>query len=98
MSARTLTATPCDRAGTWLVSLHGDHDLATRAELHRRTHAIWQACTVAIVDLSEVAFIDSGVIRWLLAVEREHCHPSREAALTQAPARAIPAAQPPASS
>jgi anti-anti-sigma regulatory factor len=71
MSTGTVTATSWDGDGTWLVSLHGDHDLATRAELERQTRAIWQACKVAVIDLSEVAFIDSGVIRWLLNVERE---------------------------
>jgi anti-anti-sigma factor len=70
MSA-VVTATECDANGTWLVSLHGDHDLATRAQLEQETSAIWPACTVAVIDLSDVAFIDSGVIRWLLDVERQ---------------------------
>ncbi len=59
-----------DADGTWLVSLHGDHDLATRAQLERETSAIWPVCKAVVIDLSEVAFIDSGVIRWLLEVER----------------------------
>ena len=70
MSA-VVTTTPCDADGTWMVSLHGDHDLATRPQLERETSAIWPACKVAVIDLSDVAFIDSGVIRWLLDVERQ---------------------------
>ena len=70
MSA-TVTATPCDADGTWLVSLHGDHDLATRPQLEQETSAIWPACKVAVIDLSDVAYMDSGVIRWLLDVERQ---------------------------
>jgi anti-anti-sigma regulatory factor len=69
MSA-VVTATPGAADGTWLVSLHGDHDLATRPRLEQETGAIWPACKVAVIDLSDVAFMDSGVIRWLLDVER----------------------------
>lgn len=57
--------------GTWLVTLHGDHDIATLAELRRETNHIWALCSAAIIDLSGVGFIDSGVIRWLLEVERQ---------------------------
>jgi ABC-type transporter Mla MlaB component len=71
MSAGTLTVTPCDSSGTWLVTLEGDHDLSTRSRLEEQTRAIWPFCNVAVIDLSDVAFIDSGVIRWLLNVERE---------------------------
>jgi anti-anti-sigma regulatory factor len=69
MSAASITVTPCDDAGTWLISLAGDHDLATRPRLDEQTRAIWPSCKVAVIDLSEVDFMDSGVIRWLLAVE-----------------------------
>jgi len=71
MRAGTVTVTPCDSKGTWLVMLHGEHDLATRLLLDEQTRAIWPLCTVAVVDLSEATFVDSGVIRWLMSVERE---------------------------
>ncbi len=71
MRAGTVTVTPCDSKGTWLVMLHGEHDLATRLLLDEQTRAIWPLCTVAVVDLSEATFLDSGVIRWLMSVERE---------------------------
>jgi hypothetical protein len=71
MSVGTVKVTPCDSQGTWLVTLHGDHDLATRRLLDDQTRPIWPLCKVAVIDLSDTTFIDSGVIRWLLRVERE---------------------------
>jgi anti-anti-sigma regulatory factor len=69
MSDRVTAA--CVADGTWLVSLHGDHDITTRAQLERETSPIWPVCKAAVIDLSDVAFADSGVIRWLLDVERQ---------------------------
>jgi ABC-type transporter Mla MlaB component len=71
MTRGTVTVTPYDADGTWLVTLHGDHDLSTRAALAAQTHAVWPVCRVAIIDLSDAGFVDSGLIRWLLDVERE---------------------------
>ena len=71
MSPGTVDVTPCDGRGTWLVTLHGDHDLATRALLEQQTRPVWPRCKVAVIDLSDTTFIDSGVIRWLLEAERE---------------------------
>jgi anti-anti-sigma regulatory factor len=71
MSDGTVTVTPCDSRGTWLVTLQGEHDLANRPLLERQTGAIWPLCKAAVIDLSDTTFIDSGVIRWLLSVERE---------------------------
>jgi hypothetical protein len=71
MSAGTVTVTPYDSKGTWLVTLHGEHDLAGRTILELQTGGIWRHCKVAVIDLSEATFVDSGVIRWLLSVERE---------------------------
>lgn len=69
MSAGTVTCTPCDSRGTWLITLHGEHDLASRPRLERQTRDIWPLCKVAVVDLSEATFIDSGVIKWLISAE-----------------------------
>jgi len=52
MRAGTVTVTPCDSKGTWLVMLHGEHDLATRLLLDEQTRAIWPLCTVAVVDVT----------------------------------------------
>lgn len=71
MSDGTVTVTPCDSHGTWLVTLQGEHDLANRRLLEQQTGAVWPLCKAAVIDLSDATFIDSGVIRWLLSVERE---------------------------
>lgn len=77
--------------GTWLVALHGDHDIATLAELRRETNHIWALCSVAIIDLSGVGFIDSGVIRWLLEARgnsrRQGRSPSASSRACPAPPR-----------
>lgn len=67
----TVTVTPCDAAGTWLITLHGDHDLATRQSLDQQTSIVWPSCRVVVIDLSDAGFVDSGVIRWLLSAERQ---------------------------
>jgi anti-anti-sigma regulatory factor len=69
MRAGTVTCTPCDSRGTWLITLQGEHDLATRPALVRETRDVWPLCKVAVVDLSDTTFIDSSVIKWLLSVE-----------------------------
>ena len=68
--AGTVSATPCDNKGTWLVALKGEHDQSTALQLDQ-TRWIWPFCGAIIVDLSEADFIDSSVIRWLLKLERE---------------------------
>ena len=69
MSAGTVTVTPCDADGTWLVALHGDHDLASRVRIREQTGLVWRCCRHAIIDLTDVTFIDSGVIAWLLELK-----------------------------
>jgi anti-anti-sigma regulatory factor len=64
------TITRCDGRGTWLVALHGEHDLSTIPLLDEQTRHVWPQCTIAVIDLSEITFIDSSLIHWLLRVER----------------------------
>jgi ABC-type transporter Mla MlaB component len=59
----------CDGGGTWLIVLHGEHDLATIPLLDEQTRHVWPQCTIAVIDLSEVTFIDSSLVHWLLRVE-----------------------------
>jgi anti-anti-sigma regulatory factor len=63
------TITRCAERGAWLVALHGEHDLATVPLLEEQTRHVWPECTIAVIDLSEVTFIDSSLIHWLLRVE-----------------------------
>lgn len=65
-----VAVTACDRDGTWLVALSGEHDLTTIPLLARKTGHIWAQCRIAVVDLTDVTFIDTGVVGWLLSVER----------------------------
>ena len=71
------TLTRCDDRGTWLVALHGEHDLAAVQLLEQQTRHLWPYCSIAVIDLSEVTFIDSSLIAWLLrvehALEEAHC-------------------------
>jgi anti-anti-sigma factor len=71
MSSGTATVTECDTDGTWLVALEGDHDLATRHQLEQQTRPIWPLCTIAVVDLTGVDFMDSGVVGWLVRIDHE---------------------------
>lgn len=64
------TITRGDDRGTWLVALHGEHDLATIPLLEAQTRHVWPQCTVAVIDLSDVPFLDSSLIHWLLRVEQ----------------------------
>jgi anti-anti-sigma regulatory factor len=68
--AREDTITRGDDAGTWLVALRGEHDLSTIPLLEEQTRHVWPQCTVAVIDLSEVTFMDSTLIHWLLRVEQ----------------------------
>ena len=65
-----------DGNGTWLITLEGEHDLATMPGLEQQTIAVWPQCSYAIVDLSRASFIDSTTVHWLLrarhTVEVDH--------------------------
>jgi ABC-type transporter Mla MlaB component len=70
-SVGSVTVTHCDGNGTWLVALHGEHDLSSAPLLEQQTSPIWPRCKVAVIDLSGAGFVDSGMIKWLLSVARE---------------------------
>jgi ABC-type transporter Mla MlaB component len=65
-----VAVTQCDHDGTWLVALYGEHDLTTIPLLARQTSHVWAHCKIAVVDLTDVTFVDTGVVSWLLSVER----------------------------
>jgi anti-anti-sigma factor len=58
-----------------IVTLHGEHDLSTKAELAEQLERLVRGDERVIVDLSEVEYIDSTVIDRLVqadALAREH--------------------------
>jgi hypothetical protein len=59
-----------DSNGTWLIALEGEHDIATSPLVEARTLGLWPHCSVAIVDLRYVTFIDSSVVNWLMRARR----------------------------
>ncbi len=66
-----------DVAGTSVLALHGEHDLATEPEIRR---AIARLSNVAmVIDLSAATFIDSSVIK---AIILAHTHATIALAVT----------------
>lgn len=61
-----------DREGTgqWVLELHGEHDLATVEAIHAELAPIADRGEAAVIDLSQVTFIDSAVITELVASRR----------------------------
>jgi anti-anti-sigma regulatory factor len=68
--AGSVSVRPQNADGAWLVALEGEHDLSTAALLEQATIGLWQRCTLAVVDLSGAAFIDTSVINWLMSAKR----------------------------
>jgi anti-anti-sigma factor len=55
-----------NRAGVWVLSLHGEHDLATEPSLREQLHHVRVARGPIVVDLSPTTFVDSTIIGTLL--------------------------------
>jgi len=54
------------RAGVWLLSLHGEHDIATQPSLREQLGHVRAAGGRIVVDLSGAGFVDSAIIGALL--------------------------------
>jgi anti-anti-sigma factor len=54
----------------WLLELHGEHDLSTVGAIHARLAPIADRGEAAVIDLSQVTFIDSAVLTELVASRR----------------------------
>ena len=54
------------RAGVWLLSLHGEHDIATQPSLREQLGHVRAAGGPIVVDLSGASFVDSTIIGALL--------------------------------
>jgi anti-anti-sigma factor len=50
----------------WVLTLTGEHDVATAPELEHEMEQIEASGTSVVIDLTEASFIDSQVIAWLL--------------------------------
>jgi anti-sigma B factor antagonist len=59
-----------EKTGQWVLELHGEHDLATVAEINAELTPIADRGEAAVVDLSQVTFIDSAVLTALVASRR----------------------------
>jgi len=66
-SETTVTDLPGDR---WLVTLEGDHDLATADALREKLRAIFQTGTTVVIDLTATTFIDSSTLAVLMNAEQ----------------------------
>jgi len=62
-SEAIVTDLPGDR---WLVTLEGDHDLATAEDLRTKLRAVFRTGTTVVIDLSPATFIDSSTLSVLL--------------------------------
>lgn len=51
------------RSGVWVVTVHGEHDIATRPSLQEELDRVSAAGGRIVVDLSPASFLDSSVIR-----------------------------------
>jgi len=70
----------------WLVSLHGEHDMAGRDSLRRALAEVFAAGSKLVVDLTEATFIDSSVVSALLdAHEHALGHAAHDLAVIAAP-------------
>jgi anti-sigma B factor antagonist len=55
-----------NRAGVWVLSLHGEHDLATQPSLREQLQHVRAAGGPIVVDLSPTTFVDSTIIGALI--------------------------------
>jgi len=55
-----------NRAGVWVLSLHGEHDLATQPSLREQLRHVRAAGGPIVVDLTPTTFVDSTIIGALL--------------------------------
>jgi anti-anti-sigma factor len=60
-----------NRAGVWVLSLHGEHDLATQPSLREQLQHVRAAGGAIVVDLTPATFVDSTIIGALLECATE---------------------------
>lgn len=57
--------------GVWVVTLRGEHDLSTAPRLRKSLAKCFSGGWTVIVDLSEVEFVDSTILRVLIGARRQ---------------------------
>jgi anti-sigma B factor antagonist len=62
-----VTDLPGDR---WLVTLEGEHDLSTAADLRDKLRAVFLSGTALVIDLSATTFVDSSTLAVLVDADR----------------------------
>jgi anti-sigma B factor antagonist len=67
------------RGGVWVVTVHGEHDIATRPSLQEELDRVCAAGGRIVVDLSPASFLDSSVIRAVATPAAGHGTPPRVA-------------------
>jgi anti-anti-sigma factor len=60
-----------NRAGVWVLALHGEHDLATQPSLREQLGHVRAAGGPIVVDLTPTTFVDSTIIGALLECATE---------------------------
>jgi anti-anti-sigma regulatory factor len=68
-SAGTATASRHGVSSTWLITIEGEHDIATRSLLEQTMTGVGPACRVVVVDLSAASFVDASVVNWLAQLQ-----------------------------
>ncbi len=60
-----------DRVGpsTWIVELHGEHDMTNSDRLRAELAMIFAQGTAVVIDLSAATFIDSSTVHELVAAQ-----------------------------
>ena len=81
-----------DRVGpsSWIVALQGEHDLTNSYRLRAELAAIFAQATEVIVDLSAATFIDSSIVKELVAAQEQVDGVSTEQLAVVAPKDGFP--------
>jgi anti-anti-sigma factor len=64
--AGRVTVDHCDKNGTWLITLEGEHDLSTEPLIGQQTSEVLPQCSLVVVDVSQTTFVDSSVVNWIM--------------------------------
>jgi anti-anti-sigma factor len=92
MSSYTPGTVTVDAVGpsTWVVALHGEHDVATADNLRAELDTIFAQGTTVIVDFSDATFIESAVVQELLQAQQRVEHSQTEHLAVVAPPGGFP--------